>query len=264
MLETEVHRVLHLLEDIGNITTTGITQWICDMTARIDIWYKKAQTYALYGLHEFCGVNNFHLIMRLHRPTPRIRIRSIEDRRICLDACKIVIEHYLEKEKQRRLFYPWHGVQILFEVAVVSMDACWCSREWSSLRPQTTEMLGVLLPQCLQLISSIGGRWSEAKICADHLHELLPRVSGAFLDADCGVRIGQHETADDALVVEELRGLLFSDGPLTWNTAPQETLPADSGNVQVPESLLDMDTFRWEWGTELDLQPTSSHTTQWH
>lgn len=255
-LETEVHRVLDLLEDVGGFTVADIGPWIDNILERLEKWYRKAQTYLPYRMHEFCAVSYNHLMVRVHRPTPRMRTRSDEDRKICINACKSIIEHYWGQQKQSRLFYPWHGVHVLFEVAVVSLDACWWLRDSPTLRPQVEQMLEVYLPQCSELLNIIGEHWNEAKGCGYILHRLLPRVSAA-VHFDPTWRRGSEQQIiiDEASIVEELKGLLYPDGPLNWSTSSEADLQFSGiGNFHTPGRLLDigMDTFQLDLDLDMN------------
>lgn len=223
-----------------------IENWIQDIDGRLEVWYKEAQSYAPFSMLEFRHVQFHHLKARVHRPTPRLRNRTTEDRRIVLEASLVLIEDYLGQERRGRLFYPWHGVHILFEVVVISLEACWSSRDNQVLKDLAVKILGSSIPQCLQLLTKIGQRWNEASVCADTLRPLVQKITSALAQE------GDYLLFDDASISEEIQGLLFSDGPLTWNS----TLPEDdifgSGNVL---SFLDnmvvdeVEFFQWapEW-----------------
>jgi hypothetical protein len=210
-LETEVHRVLHLEDDVHNFGSTTIENWIRDINARLDIWYEGSQPYTTFNMLEFKHVQFHHLRARIHRPTPRMRTRTLEDRRIVLEASLRLIEDYLSQERRRRLFYPWHGVHILFETVVISLEACWSSRDHQPLTTLIVQLLGNSIPQCLQLLTKIGQRWSEASVCADTLRPLVQKITSAIVPE------GDYSPYNDSSISVEIQGLLFSDGSLTWN-----------------------------------------------
>ncbi len=205
---------------------------------------------------EFREVMYNHLLARMHRPTPRLRVRTFDDRRICLEVCQALIESYIDQEQKQRLFYPWHGVHILFEATVVALDACWNSRNWLPLYEPAKMMLDKFLPHCLQLMTNIGQRWNEATICANRLRTIFQKVSTAFAAQSLGTDVGHRPFLDDSLIEEELNGLLFSYGPLTWNiTLPTDFLLAGGdGSAPVMEGLaFDADFSQWE--LEWDFMP---------
>jgi hypothetical protein len=89
MMETEVHRVLYLEEEILMLGFPSVEEWIHDVTARLDVWYTEAQTYTPYNMLEFKHVQFHHLIVRIYRPTPRQRTKSPQDWEIVLKACRV-------------------------------------------------------------------------------------------------------------------------------------------------------------------------------
>lgn len=253
-LETEVHRVLHLEEDLHKFGCNTIESWIKDITYRLEVWYKKAQSYTQYNMLEFKNVQFHHLIVRIHRPTPRLRSRSAEDWRIVLDSSLVLIEDYLGQEQRRRLFYPWHGVHILFETAVISLEACWSCRGLQSLRDKAKRMLHVSIPQCLQLLTGIGQRWNEATVCADRLTPLVQKVIIAFEAISETL-----PSSEDAIITEEIEGLLFSDGPLEWNRRllGDTHFDFDDDPLFVTKILSEgLELFQWD--PEWDIMPPES------
>ncbi|KAJ5570330.1 uncharacterized protein N7459_009760 [Penicillium hispanicum] len=216
-LETEVHRVLHLEEDLHKVGSTSIQHWIEDITGRLDAWYQRAQGYTKHNMLEFKHVQFHHLIARIHRPTPRLRTRTPEDRRIVLNSALVLIEDYRGQEQRRRLFYPWHGVHILFETAVIVLDA------WR--------------------------QWNEASICADRLSPLIEKITAAFLNRDDAML----SLLNNESIAAEIDDLLFSDGPLTWNRGPfgGETGLGFEGDSDFFNSIMGegFELFQWdpEW-----------------
>lgn len=87
-LETEVHRVLYLKEDLALHGAT-IGDWITDVTHRLEDWYAKAQTYTQYNMLEFKHVQFYHLRLRIHRPTPTLSIRHPDDWGIVLESSQV-------------------------------------------------------------------------------------------------------------------------------------------------------------------------------
>ena len=240
-LETEVHRMLHLEEDLqrfvaadGSVGFASTDAWVAHITERLRAWYAAAQRFSQYSMLEFQHIQFHHLRARIHRPTPRLKQRTAADRRIVLDAARVLIDDYLGQERRCRLFYPWHGVHILFETALLALDACWelatCD-SWPLPPPLLRQahglhsrdrhsdvlvrpMLETYIPQCLDVILNIGTRWNEATACADRLAPLVARVRAALSSR------GSADLYTDmaaASITEEIQGLLFSERPLVWN-----------------------------------------------
>lgn len=92
-LETEVHRVLYLEEDLAKFNGDTIAGWILDITGRLEAWYREAQAYTQYNMLEFKHVQFNHLKARIHRPTPRLRIRDSEDWGIVLESSKVRLQY---------------------------------------------------------------------------------------------------------------------------------------------------------------------------
>ena len=249
--ETEVHRVMHLQDDPPETTGSTLESWIEDITRRLMAWYEEAKTYTQYGMLEFKHVQFNHLRARIHRPTLRMATRTDTDRRIVLECALALIDDYGTQEGSRRLFYPWHGVHILFETAVIALDACWMSIGTDLHAPGVAEMLDVHLPRCLRLLTNIGRRWSEATASAERLSPLLYRVSAAF--AAGPEFLGAEEAT---AITQEIQGLLFSDGSLTWNTNPLWGRESALDELQfLDNSMFDNLEFL-QWGPEWDVMPT--------
>ncbi|PYH93377.1 hypothetical protein BO71DRAFT_478484 [Aspergillus ellipticus CBS 707.79] len=253
-LETEVHRVLHLEEDLHKFGSATIEEWIERITQRLKTWYEKAQSYSKYDMLEFKNVQLYHLLARIHRPTPRLRLRGPEDRKIVLDSSLVLIEDYLGQERRRSLFYPWHGVHILFETAVIALEACWSSRDHGVLHDQAKGMLEVKIPQCLQLLTNIGQRWDEAAVCADRLRPLVQKVMAAFgCEGD-----GLFSIVDEEWITTEIQDLLFTDGPLTWNrSAPgEDSFGTNESDPMLFNNLGDNNIAFFSWDPDWDVMPS--------
>lgn len=197
---------------------------------------------------EFKHVQFYHLLVRIHRPTPRLRTRTPEDHRIVLESSFALIEDYLGQERRRRLFYPWHGVHILFETVVISLEACWSSRNSPLLVDQIKEMIENSLPKCVQTLAKIGHRWNEAAACADRLRPLVQKVASAIAAGTDPLYL----SFEDIAITEEIHGLLFSDGPLTWNQGVDADFSFEffDGSQFLENPLFDgMEVFQWdpEW-----------------
>lgn len=225
-----------------------------DINTRLESWYQKAQGFSVHQMLEFRDVQYAHLKAKLHRPTPRLRLRTAEDRQTCLEACQILVDDYQKQVKHRRLFYPWHGVHILFEAAVIMLDACWESRDWSPMRQQARFALSVTLPDCLSLLAKVGERWHEAALCADYLRPVVDEVAKAFHDRimnDAGLNFEKENSTTD-----KLRQLLFPDGPLAWNARMSEPLSFEpvgqDMNISGLPPLPDLPDLQWDGNWDLD------------
>lgn len=263
-LETEVHRVMHLLQEVPQLRNKTMDQWMPDINSRLETWYLKAQAFSVHQMLEFRAVQYAHLKAKLHRPTPRLRVRTAEDRQICLETCQVVVDDYQKQVKHRRLFYPWHGVHILFEAAVIMLDACWESRDWSPMRTQARFALSVTLPDCLSLLVKVGERWHEAVLCADYLRPVVDEVAKAFHDRI--MNDSELDSGKEVLTTEKLRQLLFPDGPLAWNARTSETsmyefVEQDLDIAGLPP-LPDIPDIQWDGNWDLDdiLFPSSVET----
>ncbi|KAL3446359.1 hypothetical protein BJX65DRAFT_318810 [Aspergillus insuetus] len=248
MMETEVHRVLYLEEEILMLGFPSVEEWIHDVTTRLDVWYTEAQTYTPYNMLEFKHVQFHHLMVRIYRPTPRLRTKSPQDWEIVLKACRRLIDDYVGQERRRRLFYPWHGVHILFETASIALDASWSARDYPPLVGEAEEMLQTHIPQCLQLLSAIGERWNEATECVNKLRPILDKVHSAFCSPD--------RSAPDLAIAEELNGLLFSDKLPMWSLADFgiDDFGFEGGSLLLDNILVDDMEF-FQWGEDWDIMP---------
>lgn len=228
----------------GHLT---VDSWIEDVTGRLHEWYATAQSFTRHNMLEFRHIQFQHLRARLHRPTPRLRVRSPADRQIVLEAARILVEDYLNQQHHSRLFYPWHGVHILFETALISLEACWSSRDSPLLRAHALQMLELHIPRCLAVILRIGERWHAAALCAHRLQPLTDKVRAAFAHPHSSASY-----AADLLVTEEIQGLLFSDRPLVWNrqhhATPHSLLSFDESPLAPADLGIadDLELFQWD------------------
>lgn len=243
-LECEIYRVLHLEEGLQQFGIATLEDWTNNLTERLESWYRDAQHYTRYNMLEFKHVQYNLLKVRLHRPTPRIRTRALESRSIVLDASKFLIQDYLGQKQRSRLLYPWHGVHVLFEAAVVSLEACWSSSNWDTLRPRAKNMLDIWLPRCIQLITDISQRWKVALLCAERLTPLLAKCRLAYTEGESATL----SVFDAASVNGEIHDLLFPDGPLTWDSGGLENFDPDHGlDFTIFDELVefnDIDSFQ--------------------
>ncbi|KAI3010027.1 transcriptional regulator family: Fungal Specific TF [Aspergillus niger] len=254
-LETEVHRVLHLEEDLTKFGNNTIEEWIESITQRLKQWYETAQSYTKYDMLEFKHVQFHHLMARIHRPTPRLRLRGPDNWKAVLNASSVLIQDYLSQERRRRLFYPWHGVHILFETAVISLEACWSARNYEPLQVRAHEMLQTSIPQCLQLLTNIGERWGEAAVCADRLRPLVDTVRTAFNNPDTLLLT----MIDESVITAEILDLLFTDGPLSWTRANRGEIMSDmSESDPWLNSLVDDSLELFSWNPEWCIMPADT------
>ncbi|KAM5343725.1 hypothetical protein ACJ41O_012262 [Fusarium nematophilum] len=159
---------------------------------------------------------------------------------------KRLIEDYVGQERRRRLFYPWHGVHILFEVAIIALHASWSSRDYEPLKEQAELMVQTLLPQCLRVLANIGQRWGEATRCVEKLEPLVQKVSSAF---NWATHLPVFEAA---LIADDIESLLFSDKSLSWNQVALGEIDfgIEDGSLLFDNVLIDdLDSFQWapEW-----------------
>ncbi|KAL2864036.1 Zn(II)2Cys6 transcription factor [Aspergillus lucknowensis] len=248
MMETEVHRALYLQEEVLMLGFPSVEEWIQDVTARLDVWYTEAQTYTPYNMLEFKHVQFHHLQVRIYRPTPRLRTKLPQDWEIVLKACRSLIDDYVGQERRRRLFYPWHGVHILFETASVALDASWSARDYPPLIGEAEDMLQTHIPRCLQLLSTIGERWNEATECGNHLRPILEKVHSAFSAPD--------RSAHDLAIAEEINGLLFPDKLPVWSMTDfgMDDFGFEGGSLLLDNMSVDDMEFL-QWGEDWDIMP---------
>ncbi|KAL4941883.1 hypothetical protein BDV06DRAFT_212298 [Aspergillus oleicola] len=249
ILETEVHRVLYLEEELHSLGLRSLDDWIQNITSRLELWYMEAQTYTPYNMLEFKHVQFNHLRARIHRPTPRLRVRLPHDWGIVLESSRKLIDDYLEQKTRRRLFYPWHGVHILFETACIALDASWSSRHYQHLREEAAHMLQTCIPQCLHLLNVIGQRWNEAAECTKKLTPIVQTVTAAFHDMEYTV----HDTS----ITEKINDLLFSDRPPMWNPARFGIDDLDfegASSLLLDDIIVDEMEFL-QWAPDWDIMP---------
>lgn len=247
--------MLHLEEDLTKFGNNTIEEWIESITQRLEQWYETAQSYTKYDMLEFKHVQFHHLMARIHRPTPRLRLRGPDNWKAVLNASSVLIQDYLAQERRRRLFYPWHGVHILFETAVISLEACWSARNYEPLQVRAHEMLQISIPRCLQLLTNIGERWGEAAVCADRLRPLVDTVRTAFNNPDTLLLT----MIDESVITTEILDLLFTDGPLSWTRANRGEIMSDMIESDPwLNSLVDDSLELFSWNPEWCIMPADA------
>ncbi|KAL5341630.1 hypothetical protein BJX70DRAFT_386635 [Aspergillus crustosus] len=252
MLETEVHRVLYLEEELLMFGFTSVEEWSRDVTCRLEAWYTEAQTFTPYNMLEFKHVQFHHLVARIYRPTPRLRTKTPQDWVIVLKSSRKLIDDYVGQERRRRLFYPWHGVHILFETASIALEASWSARNYPPLIFEADEMLKTHIPRCLQLLGAIGERWNEATECVNKLSPLVQKVCSAFSGGDSSIY--------DTSIAEEINGLLFSDKPPMWNLSgfDVDDFAFEGGPFLLDNMLVDEMDFL-QWGADWAIMPAETY-----
>lgn len=248
-LETEVHRVLYLQEDVGLLRDRGMHPWLHDITSRLESWHENAKVYSQHQMLEFRDVQYAHLRAKIHRPTPRLPVRSNEDRLICLDMCQILVEDYQRQVRAKRLFYPWHAVHILFEAGVIMLDACWSLRDVEASRRRSKDALFVYIPICLEALAKVGETWHAANICSTYIRRTADEVENAVNDPLPSDSVMIRAEREDA-ICKILTGLLFPEGPITWESyEPGKSFVDDIHDLKSPldKPFFDsFDSFDWD------------------
>ncbi|KAJ9150931.1 Fungal specific transcription factor domain containing protein [Pleurostoma richardsiae] len=261
-LETEIHRILWLQEEVAEDADSDFDEWFVDVNRRLEEWLEGSEQFQKYQMLEFRFVNYGYLKARLYRPTPRLGTRTPEDRETCFDACTLLVEDYQRQIRRRRLFYPWHGVHILFEAAVVMIEACWSLRDHEPLRQRARHILSVLVPDTLLLLEKLSESWPDVGVCLDTLRPVLDHVTRAFSDrmlAD--IELGRQ--ASEIATTAKLRSLLFPDGPVVWSarvpSAPSVSLDSNAHNAgdNATLSLDELGEMDWDayWDYVQELSP---------
>ncbi|ROW07445.1 hypothetical protein VMCG_03908 [Cytospora schulzeri] len=254
-LETEVYRVLYLQDTQAQGDHTNLDSWIEDITSRLDDWLETAKGFSKFQMFEFKMVQYSCVKARIHRPTPRLEARTPQSRQACLENCSTIVKDYQQQVECRRLFYPWHAVHILYEAAIVMLEACWALRDHVPSRPQVSHILAATVPNCLTLLSKIGESWTEAEICARHLEPMVNEVTVAFGDRTMA-HVFSPRKVSEVETTEKLRRLLFPEGLPAWGTP----IATDSvtNETKIPASLRCETTTPggiqvFDWPTNWDL-----------
>lgn len=123
------------------------------------------------------------------------------------------------------------------------------------MRKEAENFLKFSIPQCLQLLTNIGQRWDEATACAERLSTLAGNVTTAFTNWGSTL----YSLEDEMSISDEINRLLFSDGSLTWDQAPQENAYLGFGVSSLSfENLPSSDLEFFEWNPEWDIMPAES------
>lgn len=265
-METEIYRVLYLQDPTAQGDFPDLDTWIRSITSRLDEWLETAKGFSKYQMFEFRQVQHSSVKSRVYRPTPRLEVRTPEDRRICFAACSAMVDDYQQQTKRRRLFYPWHAVHILYEAAIVMLEACWALRDHVPARQEARQILAVTIPDCLMLLTKVGESWDDAALCSKYLMPIVDEVTVAFrvrIMAD----IASPHKVPEAETTEKLRKLLFPEGPPSWSTP----VSSESLTVEPEAPLLDssalggLEEFDWDadWNFLQDVSPVFTKDTPW-
>ncbi|KAH8657935.1 hypothetical protein BX600DRAFT_61505 [Xylariales sp. PMI_506] len=252
-LETEVHRVLYLQDDLVQGGSDDIKSWLSDVAARLDEWLKGAHEFSKYQMLEFQQVQYSYLKARIFRPTPRFETRSPEERQICFDVCSALVDDYQRQTKRRRLFYPWHAVHILFEAALIMLEACWALRDHETMRHKTRHILSVTVPDCLILLAKVAESWPDALLCSEYLGSVVDEITRAYRYRTLSeVDMTRQET--ERATTERLRQLLFPQGALSWSSPVYRGLGnnVDIDGAQLPGDIPFPGLDEFDWNTHWD------------
>lgn len=249
ILETEVHRVLYLQEDVDVVHTQGLKHWIKDVHNRLDAWLAGAETFSRHRMLEFRNVNHASIVARLYRPAPRLQVRTTQERQICLDICQTLVESYQHQVKTKTLYYPWHGAHILFDAAVIMLDACWSVRDVDSMRRQARYTLSISIPDCLNLLARIGETWDGAALCSEYLQRAVDDVSKAFNERLLGNTATDYHKKEEN-ISQTIQELLFPEGPISW----EHRRPEAVSNSATEYDMQGLESFDWEtiWNLSAD------------
>jgi hypothetical protein len=222
-VETELHRVLWLQDVSAQGEHVSLDAWQRNILARLEVWHGKAKEYSRYDMLPANMIQYGFFKLRLFRPSPRLPPRNPEAQKLCFDACTILVEDYQQQVRKRRLFYPWLAVHILFEAAVVMLEACWALRDLPTMRAQAKVVLSGTLPDGLGVLAKIAETWPEATLCNRFLAPLVDEVGKRFRGRDLSVLDASQSKAETGLT-NRLRGLFLPDVPLLQNADSRPAL----------------------------------------
>jgi hypothetical protein len=264
-LETEVHRVLNLQDELAQGGIMDLHDWVDDIARRLDKWLEGAQKFSKYQMLEFHRVQHSYLKARIYGFTPRLETRSPEARTICFDACLAVIDDYQRQAKRRRLFYPWNGVHILFEAAIIMLESCWALRDHEALRPRARHVLFIAVPDCLALLAKMGESWRDSLLCSEYLGAIVDEISRAFRERELNY-IDEGQQDMDKFITDRLRQLLYPKGASSWSCSPfsgSERAGIDQSSLPEDFNYDGFENFNWlvPWNFLQDLHSLYSDST---
>ncbi|KAH8806160.1 fungal-specific transcription factor domain-containing protein [Xylogone sp. PMI_703] len=228
-LETEVHKVLYL--ERGLIGET-LDEWLTDVTMRIDQWHSKALEFAPEHKLEFRNVQLNFLKGRLHRPTPRNLQPSQASRIESVQASMRLAEEYQKQQRNERLFYPWLAVHVLFEAAIVLLDACWNSVELLIEHIRISDLIKCInkYPDILKRITPV---WSDVEICVETIQSLSEPVLCRLERLSSNLEVSEP----DLTISKRINAFLFPDhdeGQAPLMLSPEEQFLDEFDNAGVP------------------------------
>lgn len=151
-----------------------------------------------------------YLKAKIYRPTSRLPLRTTAGRQICFDVCQNVIDAKdMLDLNSTAVVHPWHILHILFDAAVILLDACWQYRSQPLMRPAASHVLLVVIPRCLEMIDEIGRWWGRANLCINCLRPMLEEVNRPYNDPY--LKYPGSLSASDAATTENLESLMFAD-----------------------------------------------------
>lgn len=247
-LETEVHRVLYLERgQPGEM----FDDWLADVTIRLNQWHSKALEFAPEHKLEFRNVQLNFLKGRLHRPTPRNMQPSRSSRVESVHTAMRLADEYQKQQKNGRLFYPWLAVHVLFEAAVVLLDACWNCTTWL-VEDVNIEELIKYINQYPEILRNISPVWTDVEICVEAIESLSEEVVRRLRR----VSSGEYEALEPSETTSQrLNSFLFPDHD--FGQAPQILSP-EEGIEQLDNQEIMTSDFDWLRGWQFENAPLES------
>jgi hypothetical protein len=236
-IETEVHRVLHLLEDTAKLRSQGLDAWLISIESALEEWYVNSEHALPTDSLPFLHTMYFYLKAKIYRPTPRLPNRCSKDQQMCFELCKHIIESVSDLSKVQQLTYTWQAAHILFGAAILLLNVCWECRALPWMQPSAIQVLSNVIPRCLGLLDTIGIMWKGARVCASHIRSILDEVARPY---SLNIELESPPMIDEAMTTERLQALLFADRP------PHDDSVQDGTLSELDLQLFDSLSFNWD------------------
>ncbi|KAJ6015370.1 hypothetical protein N7540_009961 [Penicillium herquei] len=253
-IETEVHRVLHLKEDTPklreNISATlapDMTAWVININSKLEEWYIATPHQEMPDVASLSrSVIYNHLKTRIHRPTPRLPLRTAAELQLCFESCQNAIEgaNAVLSLLPGAVINLWNILHITFESAIILLYICWQYRSQSLMRPAASHALLTVIPKCLGMIAEIGRWWGRANVCTNCLRPILEQVKQAYYDSY--LESLDNVSRSDAATTENLESLMFADRiPCPFSS---DAMFSDVDSHFFDDAMYNFYTEDLEWG----------------
>ncbi|KAJ5624958.1 hypothetical protein N7510_001267 [Penicillium lagena] len=255
-MNSEIKYIMHSISrDVPRYALPPIPDihlWQSDMIKQLESWHSEIRSSAgMESISRICETKYHEMMILVLRPSPGIPDPSEESLSLCFTHAVELVRAFGELYREEALLYSRLIVHSLFLSTLIILHTLWRLPQIAA-RVQIDEVVadtGI----SLNILSSIGEYWTEAKRARDCIHELTGvtiqrlvkvRSAGASSAAPCSSRTFSSNTMAGSIRRTQDKDVILD-----------ETIQADSGMGPMT-SLLDGEDLNTESTSWLnDLMP---------